>query len=168
LPRQQFLLFGGGRRERPSLVLIVRSGEQPPLGVTLGLLRQIRALPEAILRLAAAVDDVSTDMALRRPADERLEQLELSRAKWEAEIGALILKADSTYKSASNAESRARTMVRAYEKELDPFPEDGDEAEREVVREEHVEGGGENGVQAMYPYVAPSPKALALRAKWGV
>jgi len=41
---------------------------------------------------------------------ERLEDLELTRAKWEAEISAELLKADSRYKAAAAAESRARTQ----------------------------------------------------------
>lgn len=65
-------------------------------------------------------------------ASERLEDLERSRARWEAEMEAMMLKADSTLKSASNAESRSRTMMKHAEKILNPFDDEGEEALEDV------------------------------------
>jgi len=58
-------------------------------------------------------------------------------------------------------------MEKAYEKELDPFPEDRD-PEESAVRPDYVDGSEENGVPALYPHMAVTGKTLALRAKWGV
>jgi len=66
--------------------------------------------------------DLQAALAERKNAGElvdRLEDLELSRAKWEAEMEAELLRAQSTLRSANNAESRARTMVRRYEEDAD-------------------------------------------------
>lgn len=105
------------------------------------------------------------------PALERLEELELSRAKWEAEMEAFILKADSSYRAASNAESRARTMVKRYEKEnFDLGDADGDEEEarpRDTHSRNDVAGGEEEGMYPMHVGMETA-KSAALRAKWGV
>jgi len=102
------------------------------------------------------------------PGEARLEDLERSRAKWEAEMEALLIKADSTYKSAANAESRARTMVKAYEKELDPFPEDSEEElEQAAVLPEYARAGEAEGVQPLRVDVASDYKQNALRHKFG-
>ena len=121
--------------------------------------------------MLAAVSAVMTTLVElwkdQGPADERLQKLELSRAEWEAEMNALLLKADSTLKSAANAESRARTMMRHAEKHADPFIEEGDEVQNGVPPE-HAQVGGEEGLQPMRMDVAPlNEKELRLRMKFG-
>ncbi len=132
----------------------------------MGVLREIRELPGVIRRLTAAIQDVATLQREAGPGEHRLEELELSRAKWEAEMEALLIKADSTYKSAANAESRARTMVKAYEKELDPFPENSEEIEEADVLPGHARAGEVEEVQPLHLGLAANNKAHALRAKW--
>ena len=99
----------------------------------------------------------------------RLEDLELSRAKWEAQMEAVVLKADSTLKAANNAESRARTMVKHYEKDAP----DGAPPGEEGIPPEGYEppfGDGppvpEEGVQPLRLDVETSPKNRALMAKF--
>jgi len=160
----------------------VRSGYQDWVGPQLarleGLLQQVprdmfrpfRVVVEAIQELALALR-LSAKMQHREnqwreehaPAEARVEELERSRAKWEAEIEALLMKADSTLRSANNAEARARTMAKHEESRSDPFPEDGD-----PVEEDNLPG---------YAPVSPEERVLdvrmdlaandaALRAKW--
>lgn len=140
----------------------------------------IRQLIEVLQALSKAVRDIADQLpaVLDRGADAaelaaRLEDLELSRARWEAEIDALILKADSSFKSAAAAESRARTMKRSYEKiagELDPDRLDELEVEgRRRVQDRDAEASEEEGVPLMRPDLAGlslNSKVLAQRLKF--
>lgn len=99
-------------------------------------------------------------------SEERLEELERSRARWEAEVEAMILKAESTYKSAANAESRGRTMERHAQKLSDPFAEEGDEVQ-EGIPPEYAPVGESQGVLPLRVDVAePSKRELAKRMKF--
>ena len=139
----------------------------------MGILREIRRLPEQIHGLAVALKAVSANLAAlielqqaNGPSDERLEQLELSRATWEAEMTALLLKAESTLKSAANAESRSRTMMKHAEKLTGPFTENGEPLE-EGIPPEYAVAGKEEGVPPVRVDVAPvSQKELAKRMKF--
>jgi len=125
----------------------------------------IQELHGGLLAVASALKTLIELQAQTGPADERLEELERTRARWEAEMEALILKADSTLKSASNAESRSRTMLRHAEKIADPFAEEGDEVEAPVPNGD-APRIPEDRLQPVPVGVAPSNKAHALRAKW--
>ena len=125
-------------------------------------LQQLVATCQAIsASLAAGLDREETDDEMRK----QLEGLLLSRAKWEAEMEALQLRAESTLKAASNAESRTRTMARHAEKLSDPFPEEGEEVEA-GVQPEYAERGEEEGLQPVRVAVAPDNKQSALRFKF--
>jgi len=103
------------------------------------------------------------------PAEARLEELERTRAHWEAEMEARILKADSTLKSAANAESRARSLKRSYEKLADPFDVDGEDhlpEERQEFPEGNVEAGETHGVLPLHVDLETNNKTRALRAKF--
>jgi len=135
-------------------------------------LSEIRSLPGQIEGLARALKSVSEALAalieLQRqngPSDERLQKLELSRAQWEAELEAMLLKAESTYKAANASESRSRTMLRHAEKIADPFAEEGDEVEAPVPNGD-APRIPEDRLQPVPVGVAPSNKASAQRAKW--
>ncbi len=134
-------------------------------------LRAIRALPEAIGALTGAIHELVQAQSEAGPAADRLEELELSRAKWEAEVEALVLKADSSYKAAANAENRARTMVRSYEKTLPlGFDEDSDPEETRDGKTDpghNAARGEEEGVLPMRVGVETA-KSAAVRAKWGI
>jgi len=139
----------------------------------MGVLREIRRLPGAILGLASGVHQVASRLEalidLQRhmgPADERLEELERTRARWEAEMEAVLLKADSTLKSAANAESRSRTMMKHAEKLADPLDLEGEEVP-DAVHGDYAYRGKEEGVQPMRANVAPTQKENALRHKFG-
>ena len=139
----------------------------------MGLIKEIRALPEQIQGLAYVLGGVSKLLATLvdqqkqgGDAGTRLDALELSRAGWEAEMDAVLLKAQSTLKSAANAESRSRTMMNHAEKLADPFTEEGDEIQ-EGVPPEHVPFGAEEGVLDVPVDVAPlNSKALAAKLKF--
>ncbi len=138
----------------------------------MSVLSEIRMLPGTIQQLAGAVVKCSLTLetllevqAQNGPADARLEDLERTRARWEAEMEALVLKADSTLKSAANAESRSRTMVRHAEKLVDPFDDEGEELEAPVTGG-HDPGGEAEPLLQVPLALAPNNKAHAQRAKW--
>jgi len=139
----------------------------------MSVLSEIRRLPGQIEGLAYALKVVAERLGalieLQKqsgPSDERLNHLELTRATWEAEIEALLLKAESTYKSASNAEARSRTMLRHAEKIADPFAEEGEE-EPDGIPSEHAPVRTSEEVQPVHPDMGVlTPKELALRMKF--
>jgi len=96
---------------------------------------------------------------------QQLEGLLLSRAKWEAEMEAQVLKADSALKSALNAESRSRTMMKHAEKLADPLDLEGEEGE-EAIRPDYAARSEEEGVQPVRLDVAPNHRENALRYKF--
>jgi len=134
----------------------------------LGILKEIRALPAAIHRLTAAVQHAGESAREAAPFEARIDQLERTLAVWEAKMEAELLKADSTYKSAANAESRARTMQRNYEKLVDPFNLES-ETERDTLSEgDGARGEGEGVLPLRMDMEEPAydPKQQALRAKF--
>jgi len=128
--------------------------------------------------VSEALDTLSVE--LRRSTDarkgsgdlaERIEGLELSRAKWEAEIEALLLKAGGKLQASNNAESRARTMKRNYE----DFFADGDvdipeavEAERLALPPGDAQGSEANGLLALPVGVETDGRSARIRAKFGL
>jgi len=129
------------------------------------LFRQIRELAEALQRLAFAIERHNR----LAPSDARLEDLERSRALWEADMKGLLVKAESTLSGARNAESRARTMLKHYEKDADPFPADREETEpaHEMrVPDFDAEAGTEEGMHVLHMGVEVDHKAAALNAKF--
>jgi len=129
-----------------------------------------RPLSDATRDLAGVVDKLASYQQDLGPAVERLELLELSRVRFEAECEGMLLKADGKLKAASSAEQRERQLSKRHEKRfLDPFPADGDGQPADVaVLQDDAPPGEAEGVQAMRFNVAQTPKAVALRAKWGV
>jgi len=101
------------------------------------------------------------------PAEARLEELERSRARWEAEIEALVMKAGGTLKAASNAESRSRTMIRHAEKLSDPFAEPGEEVQPPLFEGDAAPSEAEE-MQPLRLAVAANSKEGRLRAKFNV
>jgi len=99
------------------------------------------------------------------PSEERLDEIERSRAMWEAEMEALVAQAKGTYQAANNAESRTRTMAKHYEKLSDPLDLEGEEVET-PISERYAPRGEEEGLQPMRVAVAPDHKQNALRFKF--
>lgn len=139
--------------------------------------KAFRALLAAVVALAdasqaisahlkAGLDRTEADGALR----ERVEDLELTRAKWEAEMDAMILKADSTLRAASNAEARERSLRKSNEAIFGPLGEDlpaDGEAGHPPILVGDAAPSGEEGMHPVHMGVeAPNKKTLALRYKF--
>lgn len=106
---------------------------------------------------------------------ERVEALELTRAKWQAEMEGLVLKAEGRYRAAAASETRERAQRKAYEKiaeeigagSPEEFPEGLPEHWQDDFRAANAEGGGTDGVQPVRLGVEDGdPKARALRGKF--
>ena len=137
--------------------------------------KAFRAVSEAIKGVTVALDRLqrtqAEELELRRDAgnlEERLGALESSRAMWEAEVEAEFLKAESSRQAAANAESRTRTMKRAYERNADPFDDDEQTqvpANRGILPEFHAPNGEAEEVQPVHMGVEDAKQAL-MRAKF--
>jgi len=77
------------------------------------LLGALGNIGEALHRIAAAQAEDTTD-GLR----ERIDELERSRAIWEAEIEGLLMKAKSKHNEARSAEERTRHLAKKNSKDL--------------------------------------------------
>jgi len=132
--------------------------------------KSIRALTDAIQTMNVAILAALKAQEAKGPSEDRLADLEISRATWEAEMEGVLMKAEGKLKAANNAESRTRTMVKHYEKDADPFGEDSDAPEVQGTLDlppEHVQFGGEEGVYPLQENLASHDgKAIALRAKF--
>lgn len=129
------------------------------------MLRTFRRLAEGIEALDCTLRAGVEALREAGPAIERLEALELGQARWEAEIEAVLLKAEGKLAAANNSEARTRTMKKSYEKLLDPFDEEGEAGER--LPPGNAEAGRPEEVQYMPMDLAPvTGKAFALRAKF--
>lgn len=132
----------------------------------MGIFRDFRRATDAIERLAAGISAAQRERMDTAPLLERLVFLENGRAMWEAEVEALLMKAEGKLKAAANSEARERTMQRNREADIDPFNLDGDEVE-ETVSLGYAPAGEEEGVPAVRLDVAPTYKEIALRRKFG-
>ena len=132
----------------------------------------IRPLSDATRELTRVVGQLASYQEQLGPAVERLELLELSRVRFEAECEGMLLKADGKLKAASSAEARERQLSKRHEKRfVDPFPADGDgqpPQEGDALYPDHAPASEAEGLLPVRMGVAETPKALALRAKWGV
>jgi hypothetical protein len=126
-----------------------------------------RRLISAIESLARSMEALANIQRLAVPSVDRLDALELSRHKFEAEVEGLLLKADGKLKAASNAEARER-QLRKRERLLDPLPPDGNESihQGDTVLPVDAEASEAQGVHTMHMGLAADPKAAALKAKW--
>jgi len=146
--------------------------------------RELRRLPDLIEHLAVSIGDVAgllqrhlNELSEETRFRDRLEELEMSRARWEAEIEAALVKVESRYKAASSSEARERALRRSNAgSDGSNFASEEDivEAYRALgfVPQGDGEGGQEDGVLALREDVADpgevSPgKILALKAKFG-
>jgi hypothetical protein len=137
--------------------------------------RAFRDLSEGVRGMVVALDRLqrsqAEDLELRRSSgdvEDRLSALETSRAMWEAEVEAEFMKAESSRQAAANAESRTRTMKRAYERNADPFLEDEPDevvTNRGVLPQQYADNGEEEGVPPVHMDVE-DPKQALMRAKF--
>lgn len=121
----------------------------------------------AVVKALVELLDLQAKMG---PALTRLESLELSRAQFEAEMGALVLKAEGKFKAANNAEARERQLKKSYEQLAAELDFEGVQPETpagDPVLADDAPGSDAERLHSMRLDVAPSPKALALRHKFG-
>lgn len=110
----------------------------------------------------------------------RLEELERTRAKWEAELEGLMLKAEGKFNAARAAEERTRAKEKRAEELHEAVHGDPEELEdlppeyRELLRRLDGEGGEGEGVQPMPAGLdgrsegpRPHPRDRAKMIKWG-
>ena len=140
--------------------------------------KNIKRLSESVQELTVGVTELIlmlSELPQAPPTDStsaaRLEALEVRQSVWEAEMDAQLIKADSKYKSARNAEERSRTMAKQNE-ETGEGNDDG-VAELQAafqqlqLQSEHGEGSQENGVPPVRQNLGFGSKETAMRAKFG-
>jgi len=129
---------------------------------TLGIFKEISRLPDALHRLSSTLQAVAESQREHAPSLERLDELERTQAIWEAEMDARMMKADSKYKAAANAESRTRKQL----EKLDPFDDQSDEVQ-EGIPPEYALASEAEGMLDVRMDVAPlNSKVLATRMKF--
>jgi len=129
-------------------------------------LSDFRRAADALERIATSLSAAARNHEEREPLLLRLNELERTRALWEADIEATLMKAEGKLKAAANSEARERTMQKRYETDFDPFDFDSEE-EGAPVPEDDAETGFEEGVQPLHLGVETiAPKQLALRYKF--
>ena len=136
-----------------------------------GLLAAFDAIASQLAALTASQVELAKIQQAMGPALDRLNALELSRHRFEAEMEGILLKADGKLKAASNAEARERQLKKSYERNLlDPLDTDGQEGteERAEFLPVHAAPGEAQGMPPLHLDVAPNGKALAVRAKFGL
>ena len=132
----------------------------------MGVLKDFRQAVEALERIAAAVNGAVRSIHENQPSTERLEELERTRAMWEAEVEGILAKAEGKLKAAANSEARERTMRKAYENALDPFGDDS-EALEAAIQDRDAEASYAEEVQPVHVDMEElSPKAYAQRLKF--
>jgi len=135
-------------------------------------LSAIREVSVALRQVRDSVQAISTERSDSSDVEARVQTLELGRAKWQAEVEALVLQAKGQFRAASNAEARERTMKESYEKQadigLDDGPEEFEGDGQESIFPIHVPTGQENGLQQVPVGMARTRKASAVNAKYGI
>ena len=102
------------------------------------------------------------------PAIQRLDALELSRHKFEAEVAGVLLEAKGKLRAASNAEARERQMRKSHEADFELVPETGgEESGASPILPDDAETGEAERVSSLHLGVAPNHKASALAHKFG-
>jgi len=168
LRRQQFVpsLFWGEECGAALSRARIRSPGTPTLFRGFGnMFSTFRRLVDALEGLRGALETAEEQRAEAGSALERIESLELSRGQWEAEVEAVLMKAEGKLQAANNAEARERTMRKSYEKHVDPFGDEGAEVP-EAVPAGDAEGSEEDWVQPLRMDVAEDDKTRALRMKF--
>jgi len=125
----------------------------------------IKALVGELHGINLRLKDLIELQRLQGPADDRLQELELSRATWEAEIEGVLLKAEGREKAARSAEARTRTMKRHYEDESD-FGDPDSAEEPEAVPLGYAPTSAEEQMHHVHVGMAEDYKTQALRAKF--
>jgi len=131
----------------------------------------LRHLVDSVEKVQLSLNELVHLQQEQGPMRERLEALELSRARFEAEMQGFLLQAEGKFKAANNAEARERKLKASYERETDPLAPEGPEREEThgaPVLVDDAETRETERLQAMRLVVEPNNKTLAQRAKFGV
>jgi len=134
------------------------------------LLASIESMASGLILLEHVLARIARQQEEFGPARERLDALELSRAKFEAEMSSLVLKAEGKFKAANNAEARERQLKKSNDRLAHDLAEDGDEDVSGEGRSNFLDDGArseEERVQSVRVGVAMSNKSAAIAAKWG-
>ena len=148
-----------------------RAGRLAVFRVFSRFLAALLEVSDEVRTLAGVLGELVLLQREQGPASERLEALELSRHQWEATCEGLLQKAEGKLRAANNAEARERANKKSYEHLLDPLAEDGDDPEASPRYPDSgldAPAGEAERLSALRLDVAPSPKTLAQRAKFGV
>jgi len=132
-------------------------------------LRQFSRLVEAVERIASQLGGSRAAIPGAGQDDERLRDLELRQSKWEAEVEAVLMKAEGKLQAANNSEARERTMRKSYENLVDPLGLDSEaaaETERVQLQRGNDEAFDEEGVHPMHMDVEEDYRSLGMRAKF--
>lgn len=126
----------------------------------------IQGLTDGVAGLCKLLETHLERTAASGSLADRLDALELSRATWEAEVEAELTRADTRFKSARNAEERARALGKKHETDADLFGDQG-EAEPPAVPGGNVEISEAQGMQPLHLGMEEvSPKTHRLRYKF--
>jgi len=131
----------------------------------LKVLREFSRLVDSLESIQASIERVIEQRRAGGDTIERLENLELSRHQFEAEVEGILLKADGKLQAANNSEARTRTMKKSYERFTDPLDPEHDEVE-EAIQAGYVPRSQEQEVQPMPMDLEQQRKTLALMAKF--
>jgi len=124
-------------------------------------------------RIAALLEKIDQKLEARSDerSAERLDELERTRALWEAEVEGQLAKAGSAFRNARSAEERTRSMVDNVPSEGDASSDDAIEAHIRSLRDLDANGGEEEGLQPVRKSVGShraSKRQNATRLKFGV
>lgn len=135
----------------------------------MGILRDFRRTADALERVASTITAATKRHYDSDAMMERLNELERDRTMWEADVEALLMKAEGKLKAAANSEARERHQRQKYEDLIGGFDPEGQGVVQEdgaAVQPGDVEGSETEGMHVMSVGMAPNKKAHALRAKW--
>lgn len=128
-------------------------------------LRDFRRIADALERLASTAAAAIRNEHEHLELSARIDAVERDRHQFEAQMEGLLLKSEGKLKAAANAEARERHQAEKRRDEFDPFPDEGEEIERQL-QDLDAEGSQEEEVQPMHLGLEKNSKAYALRAKF--
>lgn len=137
----------------------------------MGILGTFRDLVGTLQRIAAGLTAISGRLAaLMSKWDaegqlaSRVEDLELTQAKWQAEVEAILLKAESVHKAARGAEARERQLKKANERDFGVVIDESEEGSKGLPAV-NATGGNAEGMQPVHEAVEVDPRR-ADRERW--
>lgn len=131
----------------------------------MSILRDFRRAADAIERVAATLMAAANRHEDTAALTARLDELERERTMWQADVEALLMKAEGKLKAAANAEARERTMQKRAD-DIDPFSDPGEEIQAPIQESDAALGYPEEVLPLRMDVAPESKKASALRYKF--